>query len=225
VDKRLQRRDRRRESEAAEEEDNDGDDLAAKVETYVKTVIDPPENPTEETVYSPGKDLSIDDLRADWPNTPISATGLTETVQQRIEWLAHRIPHGYQTPGQLADRYFKGHLTRFESEAEKEKVLALAAGLAARRADEITERRNVEVQPWDMSMEDVASRPAERQNLADTYVRGKYPELEKQKMPFLDQIVRNLDNNSTYHSTDTKQFMETVQKFIAPQGGKPQKGA
>merc|ERR1711939_1210896 len=216
----------RRTARKAAEEDEDELDIEEKVGHYINTVIDPPPNPTEEIIHKPGQDMSIESLRADWPNTPLSATGLTETVQQRIEWLAHRLPHGYQTPQQLAERYVKGYFTRFESEEEKKEVLRLAEEMAQKRADEITERKNVEVKPRDMSFDDVVSRQAERQGLADTYVRGKYAEVQKQKMPFLDHVVENLNNNVTYKGPETDQFMQTVQKLMAAgRPGQAQKGA
>lgn len=212
-------------SDAAEEDDDDQLDIDSQVEQYIKANIDQPVNPTEEIAHVPGQDLSLEALRADWPNTPLSGTGLTESVQQRIEWLAHRIPHGYQTPMQLAERYYKGYFTRFESEEEKKEVLALAAEMARKRADEVTERKNVEVSPQDMSFDDVVSRAEERKALAETFVKGKYPEPQKQKMPFLDQVVRNLNNNETYNGLQTEQFMQTVQKFIPAQSNRSQKGA
>ncbi|KAL6243174.1 hypothetical protein RBB50_009725 [Rhinocladiella similis] len=216
VDKRIQRRDQRKAKKAAEDEDPDEDlGIEEKVDHWVNTVIDPPPNPTEEITYTPGQNMAVKDLRADWPNTPLSGTGLTETVQQRIEWLAHRIPHGYQTPGQLAERYVKGYFTRFESEEEKAEVLKLAAEMAQKRADRVTERKNIEAKPHDMSFSDVVSRQAERQGLADTYVRGDYPTVQKQKMPFLDHVVENLNNNGTYQGTQSKQFMKTIRRLMA----------
>ncbi|EXJ78061.1 hypothetical protein A1O3_09222 [Capronia epimyces CBS 606.96] len=224
TDRRIRRAEKREVTEAAEEDDDDLD-IDAKVEEYIKSSIDAPVNPTEEIAHVPGQEMSIETLRADWPNTPLSGTGLTESVQQRIEWLAHRIPHGYQTPMQLAERYYKGYFTRFESEEEKEEVLALAAEMARKRADEVTERKSVEAELKDMSFEDVASRSEERKALAETYVRGKYPEVEKQSMPFLDQVVRNLNNNETYNDLQAEQFMQTLQKLVPTQGGRSQKGA
>ena len=213
-------------SKAAEEEDEeavDSGDIGQQIENYIARVIDRPVNPTEEITHVPGQNMSLQDLHADWPNTPLSTTGLAESVQQRIEWLAHRIPHGYQTPVQLAERYAKGHLTRFESEEEKETVMKLAADIAQNKAQVVMEKKGTEIKAKDMSFVDVASRPEERGALADRYVRGKYPELLKQKMPFLDQIVRNLRNNGTYHDLEKQQFMETVQKLMAQQGGQAQK--
>ncbi|KIX01462.1 uncharacterized protein Z518_09188 [Rhinocladiella mackenziei CBS 650.93] len=219
VDRRLRQARARQEIAAAQEEQEENMDEEVQIENYIKEVIDRPENPTEELPHVPGQDMSLEALRADWPNTPLSGTGLTESVQQRIEWLAQRIPHGYQTPAQLAERYYKGYFTRFESEAEKQEVLKLATEMARKKADEATEHKYTEVTPRDMSFEDVVSRSAERQRLADTFVRGKYPEVQKQKMPFLDQIVRNLNNNDTYNGRQTEKFMEMVQKVMAGQPG------
>jgi len=189
------------------------------VDKYINNNIDPPLNPTEAIPYTPHR-TTVDELRADWPNTPLSPTGLTESVQQRIEWLARRLPHGYVTPGQLAERYHKGEFVRFESEEEKQKVLEIAADLAKQRAAKLTERKGQEVPAEDMAFEDVSSRSKDRNILADTYVKGTYPPLEKQKMPFLDTIVRNLRNNETYHGAETEKFIETIQGLIPAQAGR-----
>ncbi|OAL34002.1 hypothetical protein AYO20_06650 [Fonsecaea nubica] len=231
TDRRVRRLVEKTKTSLAEEEDAAAfaaEDLPSRVENYINTIVDPPANPTTELPHLPGEELSVTELRKDWPNTPLTNSGLVESVQQRIEWLAHRIPHGYQTPGQLAEWYTKGYFTRFESEAEKEEVLKLAQEVAKLEADKETEKTNVEVQPKDMAFEDVVARAAERKGLADTYARGVYPEVKKQKMPFLDQIVRNLNNNATFPHGKTEQFMQTVQKVIvsrAQAGGGTQKRA
>ncbi|OAL32289.1 hypothetical protein AYO22_00311 [Fonsecaea multimorphosa] len=226
TDRRVRRLVEKTKTSLAEEEDSSAfaaEDLPTRVENYINTIVDPPANPTTELPHVPGESLSVTELRKDWPNTPLSNSGLVESVQQRIEWLAHRIPHGYQTPGQLAEWYTKGYFTRFESEAEKEEVLKIAQEMAKVEADKETEKNNVETQPKDMDFDDVVSRPGEHKGLADTYVRGVYPEVKKQKMPFLDQIVRNLNNNATFPHGKTEQFMQTVQKVIVSraQGGGP----
>ncbi|KIW83884.1 hypothetical protein Z517_03130 [Fonsecaea pedrosoi CBS 271.37] len=231
TDRRVRRLVEKTKTSLAEEEDAAAfaaEDLPSRVENYINTIVDPPANPTTELPHLPGEELSVTELRKDWPNTPLTNSGLVESVQQRIEWLAHRIPHGYQTPGQLAEWYTKGYFTRFESEAEKEEVLKLAQEVAKLEADKETEKTNVEVQPKDVSFEDVVARAAERKGLADTYARGVYPQVKKQKMPFLDQIVRNLNNNATFPHGKTEQFMQTVQKVIvsrAQEGGRNQKRA
>jgi len=197
------------------EEDADVEDIDAMADDYVAKYIDTPVNPTEPIQHVPGENMSIGELRKDWPNIPLSATGLTESVQQRIEFLAHRLPHGYQTPMQLAERYRKGKLTRFESEEEKETVLKLATEVAKEKADKISEKKGVEIQPKDMAFDSLSTRSDERNALAGAYVKGDYPTLEKQKMPFLDQIARNLRNNDTYNAMQSEQFMKAIAKMTS----------
>ncbi len=210
----------RKEIQAAEDEE-DTSDLPAQVEQYVNTIVDPPPYATEELAHVPGQDMSHAERRLDWPPTPLSPTGLTEGVRQRIEWLAHRIPHGHHTPMQLAEWYSNGHLTLFESDEEKEKVLALASKLVREKADEEFEKTNKVVEPDDMTFDDVVSRKPDRDGLVSRYVQGRYPVVAKQKMPFLDQIVRNLNNNATYPSAKTDVFMDTVQKLMRSQAPAP----
>ncbi len=219
TDRRVRQLNNRRASRTAEEEDPtalQGVDLPTRVENYVNTIVDPPLNPTTELPHTPGKDLTADELRKDWPSTPLSGTGLVESIQQRIEWLAHRLPHGYQTPNQLAMHYARGNLTRFESTAERDEVLSISHQLAQKWADRDTAKEGAsgEIQPEDMEFSSLADRGGERQGLADTWVKGTYPDVQKQKMPFLDQIVRNLNNNGTVTDGKAEQFMQTVQSVI-----------
>lgn len=205
------------------EEDAVNENIDEQINDYVAKVIDRPVNPTEPIEYVPGENMSIEELRKDWPNIPLSSTGLTESVQQRIEALAHRLPHGYQTPMQLVERYRKGKLTRFESEEEKEIVLKLAAEVQQQKADEIVEKKGTVVKAKDMTFEDLSSRSGERNALADAYVKGTYPALEKQKMPFLDQIARNLRNNYTYNAMQSEEFLKAIAGTTGTQTQQQQK--
>ena len=172
--------------------------------------------PTEALPYTP-KDVTLADFRADWPDTAISPIGMVESVQQRIEHLAHRIPHGYQTPEELAEHFHKGNLTRFESVEERDKVLKLANDLAAKRAEMLTERKSETVAPADMGFADLAN-SAEKVTLAGKMVRGVYPDLEKQRMPFLDNVVKALRNNETYHEVEATKFMDKIRSLLPQQG-------
>ena len=220
TDRRVRRLAQRTATATAENDDPDSlaaQDLPTQVENYVNTIVDPPVNPTTELLYTPGKDLSTAELRKDWPNTPLSGEGLVESVQQRIEWLAKRLPHGYQTHRQLAMHYTKGHLTRFESDEERDAVLSVARELTQNWADRDTEKNasGTLVEPENMEFEDLVSRTEERKGLAETWVMGKYPDVKKQKMPFLDQIERNLNNNATVTLGKKDSFMQTVQRVLA----------
>ncbi|ETI25967.1 hypothetical protein G647_02744 [Cladophialophora carrionii CBS 160.54] len=219
TDRRVRRLAENTASRSAEEEDPSSfhaQDLPTRVENYISTIVDPPVNPTTELPHTPGTTLAETELRKDWPNTPLSNAGLVESVQQRIEWLAHRLPHGYQTPNQLAMHYTRGYLTRFESVQERDEVLSISRQLAQKWADRDTEKSGSsgEVQPENMDFDSIADREGERNGLAETWVKGVYPVVQKQKMPFLDQIVRNLNNNGTVTPGKAEQFMQTVQSVI-----------
>ncbi|EXJ56999.1 hypothetical protein A1O7_07343 [Cladophialophora yegresii CBS 114405] len=220
TDRRVRRLAETKASRSAEEEDPSSfhaQDLPTRVENYINTIVDPPVNPTTELPHTPGTTLAEPELRKDWPNTPLSNAGLVESVQQRIEWLAHRLPHGYQTPNQLAMHYTRGYLTRFESAEERDEVVSISRQLAQKWADRDTERAGGsggEVQPENMEFDSIADRESERKGLAETWVKGVYPEVQKQKMPFLDQIVRNLNNNGTVTPGKAEEFMRTVQSVI-----------
>lgn len=89
--------------------------------------------PTEALPYSPAQQ-SVQDLRQDWPDTPLSTAGLSEGVVQQLRFLARDLPHGYWTPRQIADRMVEGGLVRFENEKQKAEVLQWAERLLERKA-------------------------------------------------------------------------------------------
>ena len=164
--------------------------------------------------YNP-QQMSLEDFKADWPNTPLSAAGLVGSVQQKVEVLASRLPHGYISPDQLAERFHKGELVRFESVEERDKVLAKAAELAKERSAKLTERKGVEIPAKDMSFASITA--DESKDIASKMGRGVYPELEKQRIPFLDTVMRNLRNNGTYHNSKQDEFMAKIASLLPQQ--------
>ena len=167
--------------------------------------------------YEP-KPITLEELRLDWPATAIDGTGLAESAQQKLEFLAKRIPHGYKTPQELAERFHKGEMVHFESEEEREEVLAIAAELAKSRADLLTERKGQPIEPEDMGFSDVGVE--EKKRLGAKMVKGEYPALQTHKLPFLNQVARNLRNNGTYHEMETSKFMGKIQSLLpANRGG------
>lgn len=214
----MQRRRRRAADAPRAAPENEADiPTEAELDDYMTKHIDRPDNPTEAITYNP-KRQSSEDLQKDWPNTPLSSTGLTASVVQKIEWLARRIPHGYQTPEQLAEHFAKGNLTKFESEEEKQMVLKIAQDMAKQRAEKITEKKGEQVQPKDMSMVDLNTASDDKQSFLNDMVKGQFTELEKQRMPFLDNILKTLRNNETYNPRETNKFMAKVQSMMPPQG-------
>ena len=176
-----------------------------------------PLTPKETLPYKP-QQIILDELKADWPNTPLSVSGLVSSVQQQAEVLARRLPHGYVSPDQLAERFEKGELVRFESVEERDKVLAKAAELAKARSDMLTDRKGEHVPARDMSFASIGK--DEGTELGSKMGKGVYPELEKQRIPFLDTVMRNLRNNGTYHDSKQDEFMAKIATLLPQQSAK-----
>jgi hypothetical protein len=166
--------------------------------------------------YNP-QQLDLKDFQADWPNTPLSASGLVGSVQQKAEVLASRLPHGYISPVQLAEKFQKGELVRFESIEERDKVLAKAAELAKSRSDILTDRKGEAVPVEDMGFLSIGAE--EGKEIASKMGRGLYPEVEKQRIPFLDTVMRGLRNNGTYHNSKQDEFMAKIASLLPQQSG------
>jgi len=192
------------------------------MDAYIAKYVDRPPNPTEPLPYNPTK-MTLDDLRSDWPNTPMSTPGMTESVIQKIEWLARRLPHGYQSPEQIAEHYLKGNLTRFESEEEKQLVLKIASDMSAKTKQESDEGTlHKHELPRFQIVEDpaftsISGKSADKSYLVETGVKGDYGLAEKQKYPFLQNAAKVLTNNNTYGPVQMQKLLDRVQALI-PQG-------
>ena len=170
--------------------------------------MDDPKPP--DVAYDP-VELTIEDLRKDWPATPMSSIGMTETVAEKTRWLARRFPHGYNTHHELANRLHKGEMVHFESMEEKDEVVRVAQELAKERADKLSKRTNTtqgvrEPDP----MEFVEISKDDKAKLESTMVKGEYPPLQPQRLPFLDSVVRTLRNNGSYQEQKTGQFLRKL---------------
>ena len=185
---------------------------AARIE---ERIVGPSGLAKEALPYNP-EQLSLEDFKADWPNTPLSVEGLVGSVQQKAEVLAARLPYGYISPDQLAERFTKGQLVRFESVEEKEKVLKKAAELANSRAEELTERKGEAIPTEDMGFSSIGAEDGK--DIASKMGRGVYPVAEKQRMPFMNTVLRNLMNNGTYHNNKQEEFMAKIASLM-PQPG------
>ena len=205
-----QPRRRRRESDLT---DDDGDEDPLDLEERMNG----PKPERKPVPYQP-EAITMEDLRLDWPTTAIDGTGLAESAQQKLKCLAKRIPHGHHNPHDLAERFHKGEMVHFVSEEERKEVLAIAAELAKSRADMLTERKGEPVVPEDMSFSDLGGE--EKMKMGLKMVKGEYPALQSQKLPFLNHVTTLLRNNGTYHELETSKFMEKIQSLLpVNQGG------
>ena len=198
-----------------------GEDEAAEAaaDEFTAKYVNPPMNPTEPSPYNP-QNLTLDDLRADWPNTALSTAGIAESVVQKVEYLARRLPHGYMTPEYIAERYLKGNLVRFETEAEKQEVLKIAAEKSAqtkRETDEGTlhkHRKPTYPAVADPSFESMASKSGDKSYLIDTNVKGDYGVVSKQRYPFMQNVAQALYNNDSYGPVQSQKLLDRIQSLI-----------
>ena len=189
----------------------------AEVEAKVEAHLAPP--PRKWVDHIP-EDLSLEDLRVDWPTIPTGRVGLVTGIEEKLRWMARRMQHDYESPLHLAQKLHRGkELVHFESAEEKEEVLRIARELAERAASRVTERTGSQVTPKDNSFEPI--READRAVLSEELIKGVYPavtveSMEKKKPGFLNEVVRVLGNNETYHARETGQLCLTIQKLLKP---------
>lgn len=199
-DKRLQRR--KRPERAAELQDPDYDDPAETDAKVYEHVAPPP----REWIDHVPEHLSLEDLSVDWPSIPTGQVGMVEGVTSKLRWMAGRMQHGYDTPVQLADRLRRGEMVHFESPEEKEAVLKITT--------------SKEPTPfWNVGERD-------RRVLAQQLVRGDYEDevkggrhlmKQEKRHRFLDEVIRMLGNNETYHTREKSQLVGTIQRFLGGQ--------
>lgn len=211
--------DRRLRRAPEQEEEFDEQGFEKEFQEYVTKYVDRPDNPTQPLPYNPTR-LTLDDLKSDWPNTPLSTSGMTESVIQKVQWLARRLPHGYQSPEQIAEHYLKGNLTRFESEEEKKTVLKLAAELSAntkRESDDGTLHKHETPRfaiVEDPAFTSVASKAGDKGHIMSTSVRGDYGQAQQQKYAFMQTAEKVLSNNETYGPVQSQKLLARVQALI-----------
>lgn len=203
-------RDKDKDKDGATDPDAENmDEIIAKVEAHTA----PP--PRQWIDHTP-EDLTLDDLRVDWPSIPTDKIGMIESISSKLRWAAGKMQHDYDTPADLAHRLRRGDLVHFESEAEKAEVLAIV-------------RKDSPFWPVGTS---------ERQILADKLIRGIYIDSKATKQihharssdstkspsttatstaatNLISSVVQNLDNNGTYQARETDQLVRTIQKVIS----------
>lgn len=211
-DKRL-----RKAPEAEEEFDEEA--FEREFQDYVKKYVDRPDNPTEPLPYNPTQ-LTLGNLKADWPNTLLSTSGMTESVIQKVQWLARRLPHGYQSNEQVAEHYLKGNLTHFKSAQEKTTVLELAARLSAetkREHDEGTLHKHETPRfaiVEDPAFTSISSKEGDKGHIMSTSIKGDYGQAQQQKYAFMQNAERLLGNNETYGPAQSQKLLARVQALI-----------
>ena len=178
---------------------------------------------------------TVDSLRSDFPPIPTSSVAAMEAVQQRMDWLARRLPHGYIGADHLAEQYARGELVRFDSEEEKEVVLSMAAHMAGGAQDQTREDMGfVDAKSSTTPTSATGGQSTDASQLADTMIRGIYADLPpqssspassaQQQTAFLSNGIAALAlrNNGTYGTDKNKRFVDKVLSVLA-RGAAPMK--
>lgn len=177
--------------------------------------------PTTAIAYSPAEQ-TVTELRKDWPDTPLSASGLSEGVVQKLRWLAKDLPHGYWTPQQIAERFVEGGLVRFDNAEHKEKVMGRVETVLRQKLEremksdgrEAIEAAVAESAAAVGGFTALGQKEGEVKALVDGMVRGVYPGLEKGQRPLLASVQRQLRNNGSYQAADTGKLVGRINTLI-----------
>lgn len=217
---------RRRAVHRADGEQGADDGLDERIEENIAKYIDRPENPTEPITYAPNQ-MSLDELKVDWPNTPLTSAGLTESIVQKLRWLAKRLPHGYRSPQQLAQDLLAKKFVAFESEAEKQEVIKVAKELSAEFEQAIAEgtKKHSDVYNFHTASQkkgnfvSVNDQEGDNKYLIESNIQGSYAQPQKQPYPFMQNAARMLFNNGSYGPESSQKLLARVGALI------PQRGA
>lgn len=205
------RRNPRRRADGKNTEEDEGENWAA-VEARVNARLAPP--PRRWHDHEP-EDVSLEDLRVDWPSIATGNVGMVESVQEKLRWMSRRMQHGYDTPQELAERLHECEMVHFESAEEKEQVLKAARELVKGIPSWVSKRPGLHRRARDVTFQSVGDR--DRTVLGDEFIKGHYPPIEgdkKQSHRFLDEVVRILGTNETYHAREKGQLLDTIQKLL-----------
>ncbi len=196
-------------------ESGDEDGESEDPDQLAQMVFDRQGLPPREWVDHTPEDLSLDDLRVDWPSIPTGQVGMVESVREKLRWMSRRMQHSYNTPEELAKRMQKGKMVHFESAKEKEQVLKVLKADAEKRAELQTEDEGFEKKAKRFGFEAIGEK--DRNILSKQLIQGVYPPIQGPKphhYQFLNDVTRLLGNNETYAEAEKRQLIGTIQKLL-----------
>ncbi|KAF2222392.1 hypothetical protein BDZ85DRAFT_263576 [Elsinoe ampelina] len=198
-----------------EEEDDDIDEANTlqrdlhDLETYDKHEVTP-------IPFFPAETSKEQYLRAGRGNATISAANFEGVVQDRIKALTDKRQNDFRYAPDIAKRMMRGGLVSFQSEKERDEVVAAAqdyayklkisASKARKGKDEVAEH---EFAPLSDSMQSA---------IVARYVKGKYWEMSRKRYDsdLLNQVSAAVAQNNTYLGRDSAVFMKKLQAMVAP---------
>lgn len=164
--------------------------------------------------YDPQK-IDFSSLRETWPSLPTDMNAKSAAVLEKITRLSGRFPNGYVPPYQLGQRLWKGQRVFFANEDEKAGALEEAKRMAQVRADRLSQKKGELVEPSDVTFNPIDAK--DTKGLMEMFVQGKYPSLdaEQGQSTVMSNVMRNLQNNSTWQTTGkSAQFLAKLKSLL-----------
>ncbi|KAL2814736.1 hypothetical protein BJX63DRAFT_189137 [Aspergillus granulosus] len=209
----IKRRDQRRGPPRLRVEEGDGDDSQINELENVYRELAEKEKPTP-TRYRP-QPPDLQNLSETWPSFPTDATATTAGIVEKLSTLGGRIANGYIPPYVLGKRLADGEYVRFLNEEEKVAAFEEAKKFKQENADKLSQQKGELVDPEPVEFQRVNGE--DHQFLIQSLALGKYPSVKTKKndSPLVGEILRNLQNNETYHvSGKQSQFMAKVESLL-----------
>ncbi|KAM5457481.1 hypothetical protein MaudCBS49596_000676 [Microsporum audouinii] len=208
-DKRQGPRDKRRQRRGAKEDKNepeleiDGEIMAYQEELMAKEKRKP-------VRYNP-KPYSVERLKETWPALATGGVSSSSTVHEKLSWFGESYVGCTDLPEDLAKRVYEGKRVLFSSETQKAETMEFVKKLASQHAEKLSQRKGETVEPANVEFENVSEK--EKSDMIASLVRGAYDKpvkLDTNSSPILENVLRVLSNNHTYHTAHTQKFMDKL---------------
>ncbi|KAL3455551.1 hypothetical protein BJX64DRAFT_66566 [Aspergillus heterothallicus] len=157
----------------------------------------------------------LQNLSESWPYFPTDVTATTAGIVEKLSLLGGRIGNGYVPPYILGKRLANGEYVRFLNEEEKAAALEEAKKFKQEDADKLSQQEGELVNPEPVEFQTVKGE--DHQSLIQSLALGKYPSVKtnEESSPVVGEILRNLQNNETYHAAGKQaQFMAKVESLL-----------
>ena len=210
-----QQRRRRRASASTDEDESDGRYSDDDLESWGSGLKDPV---PVESDYEPTP-LSLSDLRADWPTTPMSQLGLVEGVESAVRFLGRRFPHGHSTTVELGAALYQGQVVEFRNQQERDEATEVARDIARDDKATLLERQAAGTVPKQLITQQTKEREVEirplwegqKAELAQKMIKGQYvlrdSETETGASTMVQAVLAGLRNNGSYTKRQHEKFV------------------
>ncbi|KAK2741043.1 hypothetical protein FQN57_005780 [Myotisia sp. PD_48] len=209
---------------AQEEEDDENAPLSADIQKYHEELKEKQLQERKPVRYNP-EPYSVAKLQETWPSLPLEGAevGNKSSIIQKLAWMSDTFVGDVELNEQLAKRVVDGKRVFFTSNDQKNEVMQRVKEMAEDQAKQLTEKQGKVVKPDDIEFEPLGQ--TEREGMLGPLVAGTYqlPKNDKTVSPTIANVMKNLANNSTYHSAHTQQFMAKLMTALPAPKKAPKK--